>query len=168
MQLSLARPANRGARHFLVGALVLVLFGQMLSPRTLSISLAPLSFEVPTFLSRVGRMKGLFAEIAVFLDVVKLNPKGLFKVFSWACNARGPERLFECRSSGVVRCRKRCQAVPQARRDLAACGRVVVSHEISMIFTIKKKSMFNKLVVAPFGRASVAPRGTVWSGRAAS
>ena len=42
-----------------------------------------------------------------------------------------------------------------------------VLHVISMISQIEMKLTFNKLVAAPFGRASVAPRGTVWSGSAA-
>ena len=59
-------------------------------------------------------------------------------------------------------------------RDLAAgdikrsCRHIVIwPHEISLILEVEMKSTFNKLVAAPFGRASVAPRGTVWSGSAA-
>ena len=48
-----------------------------------------------------------------------------------------------------------CQEVPQARRELAACGREVVSHEISMIFAIERKSTFNKLAAALCGLRSI-------------
>ena len=42
-----------------------------------------------------------------------------------------------------------------------------IPHELSMNLVIEMKSTFNKLVAAPFGRTSVALRGTVWSGTAA-
>ena len=53
-----------------------------LTPSTLSFCSVSLSSQVPTFLSQIGRMKGLFVEFAVFLDILKLNLKVMFKLYA--------------------------------------------------------------------------------------